>query len=227
MNISHLQKGALWGCENQGTHGETDPLGTLSDLWRGHPGALRAEYGRPAHRATPRPETFRSRGRGNEARQTITGGEPFGLLRKQIIPPHSSCFGYGPARKATYLYPNSSSAVRLICSGPVGDRRKHAMQILGRAETRSYPSFHRKTCRRAYWRVETASHIRSNQSPENVFDQPILDSGSWPYMLLQPSFDAKPSTICRQGIEALSFRGGVVRDRSKTRSPRLGSGGDA
>jgi hypothetical protein len=78
VTISHLRRRALWGCENQGTHGEADPLGALSDLWRGHPGALRAEYGRPAHRVTPRPETFRSRGRGNEARQTITGGEPLG-----------------------------------------------------------------------------------------------------------------------------------------------------
>jgi hypothetical protein len=185
VSISHLQRGALWGCEIQGTHGETDPLGTLSDLWRGHPGALRAEYGRPAHRATPRPETFRSRGRGNEVRQTITGGEPLGRLRKQIIPPHSSCFGYGPARKAAHLCPNSSSAVRLIYSGPGGDRRKHAMQILGRAETRSYASFHRKTRRWAYGRVETASRIRSTQSPDTVFDQPIQDSGSWLHMSFQ------------------------------------------
>jgi hypothetical protein len=34
----------------------------------------------PAHRATPRSETLRSRGHGNEAQQTITAGETTGLF---------------------------------------------------------------------------------------------------------------------------------------------------
>jgi hypothetical protein len=51
---------ASYGRENQGPHAEKGTLSAFSDLWSSDRGTLRTEYSCSAHRASPRPETFRS-----------------------------------------------------------------------------------------------------------------------------------------------------------------------
>ena len=57
--------------------------------------------------------------------------------------------------------------------------RKHGMQTLCRAATRSCASFHRKMCRWELQQVQTASYIRSNQNRENAVAQSIPTFGAW------------------------------------------------
>ena len=66
----------LCRCENQGPHREADIIRALSYLWCSDRESVRTAYGCPAHRATPRSKTFRSRGCGTKPEQTITGIMP-------------------------------------------------------------------------------------------------------------------------------------------------------
>jgi hypothetical protein len=78
--VSQLWKTVACRGENQRPHPQTDIIRTLSYLWCNQRGGLRTAHGWPAHRAPPRSETFRRRGRGEAAEQTITACEVRALV---------------------------------------------------------------------------------------------------------------------------------------------------
>jgi hypothetical protein len=87
LSIFQLWNAVPWRSENQGTQLEADIIRALSYLWCRDRGSLRTALGCLAHRATPRSETFRSRGCGKKPEQTITTGESTGSnLRRWQIP---------------------------------------------------------------------------------------------------------------------------------------------